>query len=770
MSSQELTSTSRPDVVRGDPCVVVAIGEGGDPGVCCLESVLAHTPAEVPIVAVLGAVVEPESALRGLLDGRSTRRSLWLTHARDERSSSGEDAMSAAFNHALALLQPADVAALVEPCTVTAGWLGRLRDAVYADTNTATASALADAGTALALSDEDRPAVDPAELAASVSEHTLALHPRLSQAVGPCIYVRRDALELVGLLDAQLELRRGLEVDFAQRCLLSGLAHVAADDVVVGFLARTRREGVEELPSRLHERYPYLSRSAERSHSGAVAASSVLPRALEAARRPRPRLSVTVDARALDGEVTGTHVHILELIRALAQTGALRLRLLVRMTRIDRETLELLRGLPESEILAAEDVDPATPRSAVFHRPQQTFSPGDVALALELGERFVLSQLDLIAYRNPGYFADADSWEDYRRASRHGLSAAERVVVFSDHTRRELLSDALVEQERIRIVPPGLDHRAPAEPRRPSGLDDSHGSSSATGFLLCLGTDFRHKNRVFALRLLAALREHHDWNGSLVLAGTHIPHGSSLELERAFLEEHRELSPDVVQLGPASEQEKVWLIAHAAAVVYPSVYEGFGLVPFESALRGVPCVFAPQSSLADTAPHGTATILPWDPETSATAIHSLLIDSHARTRHVNALATAARGQTWAAAGGAMVAIYREAAVAPVRDAGTLSRDAVQRERRLSVVHEAEARQLVAEREHAQAMYDTLNAEVGFGLSLIGPHGALPEGLQRALLGLAARPRLSGPLFGTLSRMFLAARAVGRVVRGRRRPL
>jgi glycosyltransferase involved in cell wall biosynthesis len=730
MSLNELPKMRRADT-RGRVSVVVAVREDEEHLQQCLDSVQRHTQASVSIVRV------PPT--------------------------------TAAVNRALEQLAPADVLLLSAPCQVSAGWLQRLRGAARSETNTATASALADTDTGLALSEEGRPQ-DFAKLTDSLAEHTLGLRPRLRRAVGPCVYVRRDALELVGPLDEELAFRSALEIDFAQRCVLSGLAHIAADDVVVERLGpacpKAAKEppetGADELPAQLLERYPYLS------EASAIADSSVLQHALEVARGPSPRLWVTIDARALDGAVTGTQVHILELILALAGTGALRLRLLVRTERIDRATLELLRDLPATEILAAEDLDPATPKSTVFHRPQQTFSPGDVALAVRLGERFVLSQLDLIAYRNPGYFADADSWEDYRRASRHGLSAAERVVVFSDHTRRELLSDALVEQERIRIVPPGLDHRTSADPRRPAALDDGRGSSLATGFLLCLGTDFRHKNRIFALRLLAALREHHDWKGSLVLAGTHIPHGSSLELERAFLQAHPELGEAVVELGPASEQEKVWLIAHADAVVYPSVYEGFGLVPFESALGGVPCVFAPQSSLAETAPDGTATILPWDPETSATQAQVLLTDPDARAQHVQALAAAAHGLTWAAAGAAMVEIYREAAVAPVRDAATLSRDAVLRERRLSVVHEAEAKRLVGEREHAQAMYDELNAEVGFGLSLIGPHGALPEGLQRALLALGAHPGLSRPLFGALSRAFLAARALNHAVRGRLR--
>ncbi len=709
---------------------MIAAGEGPDVIRQCLESVRANTPAEVETLSVAPT--------------------------------------AAAVNRALGQTAPADVIVLTEPCRLTPGWLERMRDAARADSNTATASALADAGTELALSDEASPEEDLPKLAGSLAEHTLRLHPRLSRAVGPCVYVRREALELVGPLDEELDLRWALNIDFAQRCLLSGLAHVAADDVVVQRLApeRGRNAGIphgadaDELPAELAERYQYLSGHAALGDSG------VLALALEAARGPRPRLWVTLDARALDGAITGTQVHILELILALARTEQLRLRLLVRRERIDRETLALLRGLPETEILAAEDLDPATPRSTVFHRPQQTFSPGDVALAMALGERFVLSQLDLIAYRNPGYFADADAWEDYRRASRHGLSGAERVVVFSDHTRRELLSDALVEDARIRVVPPGLDHRTASDAQRPAGLDDDDESSPADGFMLCLGTDFRHKNRVFALRLLASLRENHDWQGSLVLAGTHIPVGSSLELEQAFLQEHRELRDSVVALGPVSEREKAWLIAHADAVVYPSVYEGFGLVPFESALSGVPCVFASQSSLAEETPEGTAAIVPWDPEASAAAVYALLTDARARARQVDALAGAARGLSWARAAAAMVEVYREAALAPVRDAATLSRDAVAREDRLSVEHRIEAAQLVREREHAQRMYEELNAEVGFGLSLIGPRGTLPEGLQRALLALSAHPTVSRPLFAILSRCFIAARALGRAFGGR----
>ncbi|HWF33204.1 MAG TPA: glycosyltransferase [Solirubrobacteraceae bacterium] len=570
--------------------------------------------------------------------------------------------------------------------------------------------------------------------------------------MAPCVYLRRDALQLAGPLDEALDLRSAVEVDFAQRCVLDGLRHVAADDVVVERLDAADSGSPADIAPPLRRRYPYLEKTP-------LADSGVLAEALLRARAPWPRLPVTFDARALDGAITGTQVHVLELILALARTQALQLRVLVREGQIDTATRRLLEGLPYTELLAAERLDPHTPRSVVFHRPQQTFSPSDVGLGLALGERFVISQLDLIAYRNPGYFVDAASWQDYRAANRHGLSAAERVVVFSPHTRDELLADALVDAARVRVVPPGVDHRR-VDARRPAAL----GADWPAGFLLCLGTDFRHKNRLFALRLLAALRQQHGWSGGLVLAGTHVSPGSSEQDEHEYMLEHPELDGFVVSLGTIDEHEREWLVANAGAVAYPSAYEGFGLIPFEAALGGVPCLFASQSSLADVAPAGTATIVPWDAVASAASALVLLTNAEARDAHVHALAAAARKLTWDRAAAATVEIYREAAIAPVRGSATLSRDLVAREARLSVQHEEEVASLIDQREHARQMYDALNAEVGFGLVLIGPNGALPESVQRALLALVARPALSRPLFRCLSGVFLGVLAFLRPIK------
>lgn len=747
---RELTATDRPDVARGEPCVVAVAAGGGHELPACLNALATHTAPDVPVVLVGASGDDRRSALEVAGD-----RELWI--AAGPSRARGSDDLTSTLDVVLGLLWPADVALLTEGCVVGAEWLTRLRAAAQADTNTATASALADRGGPLAIRNAAGSSSSPDELAAKVRLGSLALRPRLSRAVGPCVYIRREALELVGPLAVLPTLGEAVEIDFSERCVLRGLSHVAADDVVV---SRPHDDpGDTAAPaSGLRGRNPYLATPPE------TAASSVLPRALEAARRPQQRISVTVDGRALGTAITGTQIHIWQLTKALAATGELRLRVVVGPD-TSTETIGLLQGLADTEVLALAQIDCSTPVTTVFHRPQQAFETPDLKLAFRLGQRLVVNQLDLIAYRNPGYFPGAAAWSSHRRVTRQTLAAADRIIVFSGHTRDEVLSDELADGERIRVVPPGVDTNTAVPASRPAALR-LDADTDAARMLLCIGTDFCHKNRVFALRLLRALSERHGWRGRLVFAGTQIRDGSSRDDEREYLERHSDLTDRVSDLGPVSEGEKAWLLRNVDAVVYPTAYEGFGLVPFECARVGVPCLFAGQSSLAEL-PSAAATLVPWDEVLSADRAHPLLVPGEARDHHLAAIRGASEGLTWAAAAARTVEIYREAAVAPTQAAATLSRDESGREAsllRLMSDHNALTRRLVAEREHAQRMYDELNTAVGSGLSLVGPGGSLPEDVQRALLALDARPALRRALYAPVAGGFRIGRALRRRLR------
>ena len=272
----------------------------------------------------------------------------------------------------------------------------------------------------------------------------------------------------------------------------------------------------------------------------------------------------------------------------------------------------------------------------------------------------------------------------------------------------------------------GTDHHAAAHagaPRRPEAL-----AGDDTPFLLCLGSDLRHKHHVFAAELLAALREQHGWDGRLVLAGPPARAGGA----PVPAGEH------VVALGRVDGDEKAWLLEHAAAVAYPSLYEGFGLIPFEAANAGTPCLFAAQASLAEVLPRETATIVPWDAAASAAAVAPLLAPGKARRAHVAALRATAERYRWDDTATALLEIYRELVVTPPRAAQQGLRERIALRNRL------------LEAEHERALewqrYEAFREQIGSdGLGLVGPGGVLDAADQRALLALLARRPVKRPL-------------------------
>jgi glycosyltransferase involved in cell wall biosynthesis len=418
-------------------------------------------------------------------------------------------------------------------------------------------------------------------------------------------------------------------------------------------------------------------------------------------------MAVTIDARILYGPTTGTHVHVVELIASLARTERLHLSVIV-PDQPSEDALERLRTLPGLRLATYAE---ASGGADVVHRPFQLSNAGDLTFLEALGERLLLTQQDLIAFHNPAYFPTAAAWHDYRDLTRLALDTADRVLFFSAHARNDALGEDLVDPARASVVHLGVDHpETSTEPMPPAGA----GRIADGPLLLCLGTDFLHKNRVFALRLLGALRERRV-EAMLAFAGATVAHGSSRLEEQRFLQSHPHLAAAVLDLGAVTEAEKHWLYRRATLVVYPTVVEGFGLVPFEAGAHRVPCLWAPGSSLSELLPGEAAGIVPWDAEQSAEHARAFLEDQQARERNVNAIETAAQSLTWDATAHQLIDVYRAAADAPARprtaDTGlTLTEDAAR---------------------------------------LVGPGGELPADVHRPLLALATHPRLAKPAYAAL---------------------
>ncbi len=220
-----------------------------------------------------------------------------------------------------------------------------------------------------------------------------------------------------------------------------------------------------------------------------------------------------------------------------------------------------------------------------------------------------------------------------------------------------------------------------------------------------------------------------------MLAGTHVPFGSSRARERELLEADSELAEHVVDLGPVDEPRKRWLYRNVSALLYPTVYEGFGLLPLEAAREGLPCLFAAQASLSEIA-GDAATLLQWDAAASAEAVLPLLGDGPQRERHLAQL-RALSVPTWAAVADKLLAVYEHAVRAPAAEAAPRVWQELDREGYIVKLDE-DAGKLKTIAQDYQDAYHDLHARVASGLPLIDRGGLLSPAQQRGLMRVAAR--------------------------------
>jgi glycosyltransferase involved in cell wall biosynthesis len=639
--------------------------------------------------------------------------------ARETQAELPGETVAHVANRAAAARAGADLALLLGEVEPPEGWLQRLRSCAAGESTTATVSAIPGA----AIEDRDAREDELSSSAATVLSGALGA-PRTDLVGGACVLITRAAFDLLGELDETMPTSAGAIAEFGLRARGRGLANLLAGDLLVPPAVGARLTEPDRVE--LAHRYPALWRAAMDPHSAAV------ERSLTLARTAIRRLSVTIDARALGASAGGTQVYALELMRALVRTGEVDVRALVGP---DPEAKAQVDALDVAEVITYGQALEGLEKTDLVHRPQQVFTLDDLDLLQPLGHRLVITHLDLIAYHNPTYFEDISEWRRHVRATHIAFDVADRMLFFSDHALRDAEREDLVESGRASVVPLGVDpgEGADAPMTRPAALGER-----SEPFLLCIGADYSHKNRQFALELTQELRRTHGWPGVLVLAGAHVPHGSSAEAERRVLDSHPDLEQAVIDLGPVSAPERRWLMRHASALAYPTVLEGFGLVPFEAGAAGLPCLYASQSSLAEILPAELATLDGWDLSRAGAGAARLLRDETARDAHVAALRTAASAYRWDRCADQTVEAYRRTLASPARSSEHRAWEALQREGEIVRLDKAVSD---IDTEH-QRFLEAVGAD---GLALMGPEGLLSTEDRRALLALATRPTLSRPV-------------------------
>jgi glycosyltransferase involved in cell wall biosynthesis len=214
-----------------------------------------------------------------------------------------------------------------------------------------------------------------------------------------------------------------------------------------------------------------------------------------------------------------------------------------------------------------------------------------------------------------------------------------RIIVDAESTRRDLVAHLGVPEAKIDVVPLGASPAAPVAPADASGLRARLGLGDRL-VLLSASAKRPHKNLARLLRALAAIEPAR--RPLLVIPGYPTPHEGELRALAADLG----ITGDVAFPAWLDPQELEGLYALAVAVVFPSLYEGFGLPVLEAMQRGVPVATSDRSSLPEVAGDAAVLFDPEDVDAIRAAIEALLGDPALRDRLTAAGRERAAAFTW----------------------------------------------------------------------------------------------------------------------------
>jgi glycosyltransferase involved in cell wall biosynthesis len=230
---------------------------------------------------------------------------------------------------------------------------------------------------------------------------------------------------------------------------------------------------------------------------------------------------------------------------------------------------------------------------------------------------------------------------------------ARRILVPSESTRRDVARLLAVDPGRIRLVP-----YAASPLYRP--LSDGFSTLARRGirppYFLYVGTIEPRKNLARALRAFGRIAPSLPDHRFVIVGQPGWKFGEVLHEAR-----RPDLAQRVVLTGYLPEEELPVVYNHATALVYPSLYEGFGLPLVEAMACGTPVLTSSGSSLSEVAADAALLVPPLQEDKLAEAMTAIATDERLRVDLRRRGLLRAATFSWERTAKETIEVYREVA-------------------------------------------------------------------------------------------------------------
>jgi glycosyltransferase involved in cell wall biosynthesis len=344
----------------------------------------------------------------------------------------------------------------------------------------------------------------------------------------------------------------------------------------------------------------------------------------------KARIKLGLDVRILSQPMSGVGRYVAVLLEGLRRRDIFDI-VLFTDTPLREEYKHLVDGLPlvcSSEKDRKKWRSDVLPRQLKEHKIQVYHATWDKGVPYGRPCAVVMTIYDLfcISTKNTylSFLKKLKRWFDLRRE----VSACEKILTISEFTKVHIMRDLGVSQQRIEVTLLDCDrskidavmHKTLDRPRYEALIGREGYFVSLVGRL-----NDKRKNVPFLLRSYAKFlntNASHTCPKLLIIGKYQSEDASYQELMRIVKKE--KIEGQVVFLGHVPDEELYWTLKYSKAMVFTSLFEGFGIPIVEAFYLGVPVITANSSAMTEIASDGAAILVdPTDEDSLASAMSKL---------------------------------------------------------------------------------------------------------------------------------------------------
>ena len=247
----------------------------------------------------------------------------------------------------------------------------------------------------------------------------------------------------------------------------------------------------------------------------------------------------------------------------------------------------------------------------------------------------------------------------YKPGIRKACRLNDIIATVSDYSKQDIAEKVGVPVEKIRVVPNGLREINPKDPSLEIELKNRFAINEK--YVLNVGGIHERKNIVKLVHAFAGLVNHRGYSGKLLITGNVSGAPYQRKMKKICDASVRETGMEnkIVFTGYISEQELDSLFRMAGILIYPSLYEGFGIPILEAMKMGLPVITSNITAMPEVAGGAAYLVDPNSIEDMTSAMSEVLQNKILREEMIEKGLGLVHPYTWKNASERYLELYQE---------------------------------------------------------------------------------------------------------------